>query len=159
MRALQIAVCGLGLLAWGLGHWLGVLAWPLEIAVRTGMRQAPPTVGSTAASRGHTVQARDRAQTLVLPAVLPPGVPLAGVHVRVLQPFGTTHGLDAVAVGTRTHYARFGTWEGHQWHPGVPGLVVDADETDVMLTALGGRFDAQGRMELTVLPLAALPQP
>ena len=159
MRALQIMACGLGLLVWGLGHWLGVLSWPLEIAVRTGSRQAPHTVGTTAAPIVRTVQARDRAPTLVLPDVVTPGGLIAGVQVRVLEPFGRTHGLEGFAVGTRTQYARFGVWEGRQWHPGVPGLVVNEDDTAVILTALGGRFDAQGRVELTVLPFVSVPQP
>lgn len=160
MRALQIAACGLGLLAWGLGHWFHVLPWPVSFTVALHDRQGPsgpaaPLRAPHRAGMSHTVTARAGAQTLSVAAVLPPGVPLAGVHVRVLQPFGSTHGLEAVAVGTRTQYARFGRWEGHQWHPGVPGVVVTEDDTAVVLTALGGKFDAHGRLELTVLPLAA----
>ena len=159
MRALQITACAMGLLAFWLGHWFHVLPWPLEIAVRTGVTPGHERGVVSPPHPRWTVQARDRAQTLSVPDVFPPGVMIAGVHLRVLQPFGRTHGLEALAVGTRTQYARFGVWDGQAWHPGVPGGVVNEDDTAVILTALGGRFDAQGRVELTVLPLAAVPQP
>lgn len=141
MRALQLAACGLGLLAWGLGHWLGVRAWPLEIAVRARLavqeRPAPACAPQTL-----TVRARAGARQLAVPLALAPGMTLVA---RVPTPLGTTQGLEAVALGDSVQFDRYGVLS----REGPPLVAwIGAETPQVLMTALGGRFDHVGLVEL-----------
>jgi hypothetical protein len=124
--------------------WLlatGILPWPLTVSVSL----APSTAAPRApAAQTHTLTVRSRAgaSQLAVPEALPPG--LWQIEARALTPFGATRGLEQLALGDAIRFDRLVLAR----DGAVTGLLIGP--TPLTLTALGGRFDYEGVLELTV---------
>lgn len=101
--------------------------------------------------------ASNNAAVLTAPAALQAGVRVMGVTARVLTSFGTTNGLTALGVGDATAPTRWGStigltagFESDQRHFESGDMPIYATNTDLLVTAIGGLFNAIGQIELQI---------
>lgn len=134
--------------------WLGVLPWPLEIAVRTGRWPAsPPRVpASLLHTHTRTVGTQPQAGALQVLTEVPGGAWLVAVTSTVQQAFPAAGGLTGLAIGDGTLVNRFGT----------VGLAAGASTTvtvgapmpeTLVIAPVGGPLPARGAIALTLVYL------
>lgn len=141
MRALFLALALLlGAVVWGTGLWTGTL--PLRVTVGVEMRGR---VATQAAPVPYTVRSQAGAAQLRLPGVLQGARELCAT---ITTPFD---GVEALALGDATQWDRFGELvAGQRVCQGLPA----PRGPDLLLTALGGHFRAQGEVSITLEPRA-----
>ena len=104
-----------------------------------------------------TVPSSASAPTLSASNLILPGMRVMGVTTEILVSFGTTNSMTAFAVGDGTSLDRWGVSTGltagaRTEQPQFLDTTwpVYSVETSVVLSALGGLFDAKGQLEVTV---------
>lgn len=103
------------------------------------------------------ISASNGAAVLTISGAIEAGWRVAGVTAEILQTFGNTGGLENIAIGDSGSYSRWGSliertagtitspsdFEGDT-------LPLYTTATDILITAIGGLFDATGQIELKV---------
>ena len=114
-------------------------------------------IGHLAAITSTTLAAGAGAAVLTATGFLKAGMRILGVTTQILYSLGTSQGLTAFVVGDGLTIDRWGQSQGltagykteqGQFHDAT--WPIYATNTDVVLSALGGLFDAAGQVEITV---------
>ena len=115
-----------------------------------------PGPGGAATSSPIVVHAVSGASQLVAPAAWQPGWRQIGVTARVTQAFGTSQGLTQLAIGDAVQFDRWGNCDVslHSTTDASDFLTGDSPWTaqamDLIITGIGGAFDAVGQVELVL---------
>lgn len=101
--------------------------------------------------------ASNGAAVLTATGILGAGRRIMGVTVRILTTFGTSNGLQSLGIGDTTAPTRWGStigliagFESDMSFFESGDMPIYTTDTDLMVTAIGGLFDAVGQIELGV---------